>query len=217
MTAYADVILVSLLLLDLYMVSTSRIIACIRVSVLQAVVLAALPFALGAARPGAPASDIVHFVFLAVLTLGVKGALIPWLLLRVLRGLGTHREFEPFVSLHLSQLVNGALVGIAFWMAWALPWPSVRAHPLAFGVGLATLLIGLYMTVNRKKALSQILGYLVIESGLFVIGWTLLGRPSLVVELGVLLDVLVAIMVMGLLVTRLDVTDDEPTAEGESS
>jgi hydrogenase-4 component E len=213
MTAYADLILVGLLLLDLYMVSTSRIDACIRVSVLQAAVLAALPFALGGAHAG-DSSDVAHFVFLAVVTVAVKGALIPWLLFRVLRNLGSHREFQPFISLHLSQLVNGALVGAAFWMAWALPWPSVQAHPLAFGVGLATLFVGLYMTINRKKALSQVLGYLVIESGLFVIGWTLLGRPSLVVELGVLLDVLVAIMVMGLLVTHLDATESDNASRG---
>jgi hydrogenase-4 component E len=213
-SAYADALLVALLMLDLYMVSTGRIDACVRGSVLQAVVLAVLPLALGLG-PSASSSDVLHLALLGALTLGVKGVFIPRLLLRVLRGLGTNREFEPFISLHLSQFVNGALVGAAFWIAYVLPWPTVRSRPLAFGVGLATLFVGTYMTINRKKALSQVLGYLVLESGLFVIGWTMLGRPSLVVELGVMLDVLVAIMVMGLLVSDLDVAQGEAAAPPE--
>jgi hydrogenase-4 component E len=213
MTLYADLLLVTLLALDLYMVSTTRIDACIRASVLQAIVLAMLPFALG----GAGAQSSLHLVVLAGATQVVKGVVIPWLLLRALRDLGTHREFEPFVSLHYSQVINGVLCGAAFWMATALPWPAPRTSPLALGVALATLLIGLYMTLNRRKTISQVLGYLVIESGLFVAGWTLLEQPSLLVELGVLLDLLVASMVMGILATRIEAASDRGgDAEGES-
>jgi hydrogenase-4 component E len=213
-TDYASVLLVTLLALDLYMVSTSRLDACIRTSRLQAVALAGLPFTLGAVGPGVSAGEVIHLALIAAATLAVKGVFIPWLLLRALRDLGVDREFEPYVSLHLSQLVNGALVGASFWIASALPWPGAHGHTLAFGVGLSTLFVGLYMTINRRTALSQVLGYLVIESGLFVIGWALLGRPSLVVELGALLDVLVAIMVMGILATHLDTPPDASAAPG---
>ncbi len=208
MIPYADLLLVTLLALDLYMVSTTRIDACIRASVLQAMVLAILPFALGGPEFS------LHLVVLAGATQVVKGIVIPWLLLRALRDLGTFREFEPFVSLHYSQIINGVLCGGAFWMASALPWPAVHGNPLALGVALSTLLIGLYMALNRRKTISQVLGYLVIESGLFVAGWTLLEQPSLLVELGVLLDLLVASMVMGILATRIEAASD-PTDPGE--
>jgi hydrogenase-4 component E len=217
-TAYASPLLVALLVTDLYMVSTSRIDASIKATVLQAMLLALAPFALVGVDAATPVEDVVHIAFLGIATFAIKGAFIPWMLFRALRGLGSNREFEPYVSLHVSQLVNGALIGVAFWIASELPWPAAPGQTLAFGVGLATLLVGLYMTVNRRKALSQVLGYLVMESGLFVIGWAMLRKPSFAVELGVLLDVLVAIMVMGVLVSDLDVPADEVDAlEAESS
>jgi hydrogenase-4 component E len=214
-TPYAHIVLVSILALDLYMVSTTRLDACIRASVLQALALAVLPFALGGFGPDISLAEQMHFVVLAGATQIVKGIVIPWLLFRALRDSESYREFEPFVSLHYSQLINGALCGIAFWTASALPWSVGRAHTLALGVALATLLIGLYMTINRRKAISQALGYLVIESGLFVAGWALLRQPSLLVELGVLLDLLVAAMVMGILSTHLDSAPDIADDDGE--
>jgi hydrogenase-4 component E len=216
-TAYASLLLVSLLALDLYMVGTTRIDACIRASIVQAIVLALLPFTLGGSGPHSALTQQLHLVVVAGATQVVKGIVIPWLLLRGLRDMGTHREFEPFVSLHYSQLINGALCIAAFWIASALPWPIRHGHTLALGVTLATLLIGLYMTINRRKTISQVLGYLVMESGLFVGGWALLGQPSLLVELGVLLDLLVACMVMGILATHIEVAVEEPEDSGEPS
>ncbi len=213
MSAYADILLVLLMVVDLYMVSTTRIDACIRASIFQAMILAVLPFALGAIHPDASFNEQLHFVVLAGATQIVKGILIPWLLFRALKTLSSNREFEPFMSLHYSQLINCALCVVAFWGSSVLPWPTEQSHPLALGVALSTLLIGLYMTVNRKKAISQILGYLVIESGLFVAGWALLKQPSALMELGVLLDLLIAAMVMGILATRMDAAADEAKAD----
>ena len=213
MNEYATLVLVVLLALDVYMVSTTRLDACIRASVLQAFVLAALPLALSGIGGDGPPTESLNLVILAGATQVAKGILIPWLLFRGLRGLGSNREFEPFVSLHYSQFINGALIGCAFWVASALPWPTAKAHTPALGVALATLLIGLYMTINRKKTISQVLGYLVIESGLFVAGWTLLEHPSLLVELGILLDLLVAAMVMGILALNMEESDEGTDAE----
>lgn len=204
MTAYGDLTLVALLVVDLYMVSTTRLDACIRASILQAFVLAALPFALGGSALGSPAGEQAHILLLAAGTQVMKGVVIPWLLFRALRDLGSHREFQPYVSLHHSQFINGALCGLGFWVAAVLPWPAPAGREMAMGAGLATMLVGLYMTVNRRRAISQVLGYLVIESGLFVLGWTLLDQPSLLLELGILLDLLVAVMVMGILATHVD-------------
>ena len=204
MGALGNLLLLALVVVDLYMVSTTRLDACVRASALQGLVLSALPFALVAPGSGTSSRDLIHLAAIALATLLVKSLLIPGLLLRELRLLGVRREFKPFVSLHVSQLINGALVGVAFWLAWALPWPGASADTMGLGSGLATLLVGVYMTINRRKALSQVLGFLVIESGLVVIGWSLLREPSLILEIGAMLDVLVAVMVMGVLATDLE-------------
>jgi len=214
MTAYADALLVALLALDLYMVSTNRLGACVRASALQGIVLAALPFVLAGVGPSSPVSDAVHLAAVAAVTLVIKTFFIPWSLFRALRNRGDSREFEPFVSLHLSQVVNGALCGGAFWIAAALPPQSADVDTMGLGAGLATLFMGLYMTVNRRKNISQVLGFLVIENGVMVIGWALLRKPSLIIEVGALLDVLVAVMVLGLLATRLEVTARDREREG---
>jgi len=209
MTGYAGTLLVVLLALDLYMISTSRLGACIRATALQGVVLAVLPLALTGISSSTPTSEVLRLVAVAIATLCVKSGFIPWLMFRTLRGRGESREFEPFVSLHLSQIVNGALFGGAFWIAISLPPAWAHIHTMGLGVGLATLFVGLYMTINRRKEISQVLGFLVLESGVMVIGWALLRQPSFIIEVGALLDVLVAAMVLGILATGLQASPDE--------
>lgn len=212
MTDYGEVLLVILLLLDLYMVSTHRLISCIKALVVQGVVLAALIFPLSGIGMNSSVPEIIDAVVSLMIILIIKGIFIPWMLFRFYRKMGSPREFEPFISLHLSQFVNGLLIGVAFWAASVLPWPGKTGKSVALGIGLATMLIGLFMTVNRKKALSQVFGYLVIESGLFVISWTILGQSSLLIDIGSLLDLLVAVMVLGVLATRMEKDWKEPSA-----
>jgi len=209
MTTYADSLLVALLALDLYMVSTNRLGSCIRASALQGVLLSALPVLVSGIGPSSSFWDAMHLAAIVIGTLCVKGLLIPWVLFRAMRSRGETREFEPFVSLHLSQVINGVLCGGAFWIATGLSLPAANGHAMGLAVGLATLFIGLYMIINRHNSISQVLGFLVVESGVMVIAWALLRKPSFVIEVGALLDVLVAVMVLGVLATSLEATGSE--------
>jgi len=209
MTEYADTLLITLLALDLYMVSTSRLGACIRATAIQGVVLAMLPLTLTGINSNSPTSDIIRLAAVVMATLCIKTGFIPWLLFRALHNRGENRESEPFVSLHRSQIANGALCGGAFWIATSLPPAWAHIYTMGLGIGLATLFIGLYMAINRRKNISQVLGFLVLESGVMVIGWALLRKPSFIIEVGALLDVLVAVMVLGLLATGLEPSSDE--------
>jgi len=206
MTAHhADVVLLVLVMLDLFIVATSRVTAAIRASALQGLALAFLPFAL--ASNGSP-EHLVHAACIALGTLLLKALLIPWLLPRAVDKVRIRREVEPFVSLHVSLLLGALLVGVAFWLSARLPMPRAGTSPLLVPVALATLLIGFFVIVNRKKAVTQVVGYLLMENGIFVFGMSLAREMPFVVELGILLDVLVGVFVFGIVIHHISRTFD---------
>jgi hydrogenase-4 component E len=195
MTGYADLLVLTAILLDLYMVATSRLGACVRASALQGVILGGLPLVLWASEPGAQLAPILA---MSVGALVIKGILIPRLLLRAIRQAGVRREVEPFVSLHLSIFSAALLVGVAFWLASALAVPIPVASSLIVPGALATLLIGFFLLMTRKKAVTQVIGYLVMENGVFIFGQVLAGQIPFAVELGILLDIFVGVFVFGI-------------------
>jgi hydrogenase-4 component E len=204
MNAAAQLLLIFTVLVDVYLTSTTRVGACIRAAALQGVALSLLPLALEGRALLGPDGHPVRLILVTLATLFLKAVFIPMLLRKTMRSSGVRREFAPFVTMHVSLLIGAALVGLSFWVGGVLAGPGGGTVRLALSAGCATLLIGLYLTITRRKALSQVIGYLIAENGLFAIGQTLPGRLSWLVELGVLLDVLVAIMVMTVLVVHVD-------------
>lgn len=212
----ADLLLVGIIALDVYLVSTSRLGARVRACALQGVLHGLLPLAVSGAALLRTEGGLTHLVFATSSTLVLKAIVIPFFMLRAVRESGTRREVEPYVSLHLSLLVAVLLVGVSFAIAAAFG-PLVHGSAstsLALPAGLSTLLIGLFLAVNGKTELTQIVGYQITQNGVFVMGQTLLGEFPLLVELGVLLDVLVAVMLTGLFVVQ--VAAQGPAAHDES-
>lgn len=188
-----EAVLALLVITDLLLLGSSRLRSCIRVVAVQGVVVSLLPLLLHGGDSAARAW---------VLTAGgvaVKGAIFPWVLLRVLREAGVRREVEPFVGHTLSVLVGASSLVFALWVDARLQLPATLAgSPLTVPVGLATLLIGLFVIVSRRKAITQVLGYIVVENGIYAVGVALVGGVPLLVELGVLLDVFVAVFIMSI-------------------
>jgi hydrogenase-4 component E len=195
MTGYSDLLLLAVIVLDLYVLATSRLAACVRATAIQGDALALLPLALWWA--GAPAS-LAHVALMSAGTLVIKAIIIPLLLLRAIRVAQVHREVEPFVSLHLSVLIGAVLVGVSFWFATVLVLPHAAPAGLLVPAAFATLLVGFLVLVSRRQAITQAIGYLLIENGVFIFGQTLAHQIPFVVELGILLDLLVGIFVMGI-------------------
>jgi len=194
-TVAADLLLLLVLVTDLYIVSSGRLAACVRALGVQGVLLAALPLTLWGARGEA---NLVHVVAMSAGALAVKAVVIPALLLRSAREAGARREVEPYVSLHLSVLLGALLVMLSLWLAHGLVPPARGLAPLLVPAGFATLLLGFLMLVARKYAVTQVVGYLMLDNGVFIFGQTLAGAVPVVVELGILLDLLVAVFVMGI-------------------
>ncbi len=192
MNQLGDFLLILVVLLGLQTVASSRITAAVRAVALQGAALSFLPFALGHTL------GLWGMVTSCAVVLALKGVVIPLLLMRSIRQAGVVHESEPFVSLHLSVLVGAALVGVSFWLGskLVLPWPA--PNQLVVPIALATLLLGFLVIVVRRKAVTQVVGYLMLENGVFIFGQALARELPFVVELGILLDVLVGVFVMGI-------------------
>jgi hydrogenase-4 component E len=191
---WIDGVLTCIILTSFVLLSSSRLAACIRVVALQGVLLGFLTLA--ARDDGAP----LRAPILALVSTGLKGIAFPWLLLRALRDADVRREVEPFVGYGLSMLIGTASLAASLWLAARLPLPNPAVSPLVVPVALFTILSGLLVIVSRRKALTQVLGYLVMENGIYAFGVGLAEGIPMVVELGVLLDLLVAVFVMGIAV-----------------
>lgn len=192
----AEVLLLLVLMTDFAVLVTDRLSTCIRIMAVQGVLLALLPLAAGAA-PG------IHILVLTVGTIAIKAVVLPRVLLWAIREAAERREREPSIGPIGSVLMGLAAVGIAFGVATRLPHGSGIDTAGLVPVSLASLMMGFVVLTTRRKALSLVIGYLMLENGIYVFGLTLAGKIPLLVELGVLLDVFVGVFIMGLVVFQI--------------
>jgi hydrogenase-4 component E len=149
-----------------------------------------------------------HLYFAALLTLGLKAVFVPLLLERVVERVGIRQEIEPLVNIPLSVVIAGGLTLLGYTVAESFHRPEAAVAPGTLGrntlaVAISLFLIGFFMMVNRRKALMQVLALLSLENGLFLAAISLTFGMPLIVELGILFDVVVAVMVLGVLVNRI--------------
>lgn len=189
-------LLVLVLLLNFFLLGTSRLQAVINASALQGILL-------GIITLGVHEGFGVWMVLITVVTLFVKGVLIPGMLLRAIRDAAIRREVEPFIGF-LPCLLFGALgTGASLIFARTLPLAKEHMGSLLVPAAMATVWTGFLVLTTRRKAITQVVGYLVLENGIFIMGLTLLQAMPFMVEMGVLLDLFVAIFVMGIILNHI--------------
>lgn len=132
----------------------------------------------------------------AVVLVIIKVVIIPRVLNRAVTNIGLQRVAAPYLGTAPALVVCGALIVVAFYVMTPIvasnPLPTANALPLAF----AGVLVGLFVTVNRRRALTQILGFLVMENSIFLFALLATYGVPFIVELGVFLDVLVAVLIL---------------------
>jgi hydrogenase-4 component E len=191
-----DVLLLLVVLTNFWVLGTTRLSATIRATAVQGALLAGLPLAL---YPGLSP----HILGLAVGTFAVKAVLLPVLLSRAIREAAVRREIEPLIGFAPSMLLGALAVALAFSIAPRLPLPELRTHVLV-PVALSTVVIGLLVLTTRSKALTQVVGYLILENGIYVFGLSQVERVPFLVEVGVLLDIFVGVFIMGIVVFHIN-------------
>src|SRR6266478_5400718 len=196
MQIVADPLLVVLLLVNFFMLGTSRLRALINGSAAQGVLLALLVVAVHG-------EVTLQAALIALATIALKSIVIPSMLTRALRGAAIHREIEPVIGFVPSLLLGGLGTGLSVVFARTLPLAPEHVGSLLVPASLATAFTGFLLLATRRKAITQVVGYLALENGVFVMGLTLVEAMPLLVETGVLLDLVVAIFVMGIIIEHI--------------
>jgi len=191
-----DVLLLLVVLTNFWVLGTTRLSATIRATAVQGALLAGLPIAL---YPEFSA----HILGLAIGTFAVKALLLPWLLSRAIREAAVRREIEPLIGFATSMLLGAVAVALAFSIAPRLPLPELQTRVLV-PVSLSTVVIGLLVLTTRSKALTQVVGYLILENGIYVFGLSQVQRVPFLLEIGVLLDIFVGVFIMGIVVFHIN-------------
>jgi hydrogenase-4 component E len=189
-------VLGALLLLTAFAtVGTGRVRGYINAFALQSVGLALVAAVVGYF------TGSVHLYAVAVLTIAIKAVIITAILRGVAARVQLDREPGLTLNLPVSLLIAAALTLLAFFASPAVVAPGTFLNEPPLAVSVALVLIGLFTLSTRRHALAQVVGLLTIENGLFSGAIAIAYGMPLIVEIGILLDILVAVLVLGLLVT----------------
>ena len=197
MTEILNALLMIMLVLNLFALASSRIVTVIRIVAVQGVVLGIIPILMHETLT-------LPVIVAAAAAITVKGALSPGIMLRALRDAQIKREEEPLIGF-LPSIILGAVATAATLLLFG-PVPLVGQPPglLIIPTSIATLLVGFILLTTRFKAISQVLGYLVLENGIFVFSLLLIEAIPLVIEMGMLLDLFVAIFVISIITNHIN-------------
>jgi hydrogenase-4 component E len=181
-----------LLLLAFAMLSQRRIVTLVDLLASQGAVLCLATLLL------AWRTRAAHLYISALLTLALKVGFLPWLLRRLIRRLEVYWDTEPMANIGTTMLLGLLIVIFAFGLAQPISALASTSTKNSIGVAVAVILLAFLTMITRKKAISQIVGFLSMENGLFFAAMSATYGMPMVVEFGVALDVLVAMLVLGM-------------------
>lgn len=201
MINFTEVILVLILLSVLLSLGSTRLMALVKIMALQGIMVSLTPVLLkeNILTEGGPAA------FYAIMIL-IKGLLIPGLLFLAVKRVAIKREIEPYIGYHASILTGLALLLASVFITNYLHLSLPKGQEMVLITAITTMASGFFLMMARKKAITQVIGYLMLENGIYLIGTALAkhNHTLYIVEFGVLLDVLVGVMIMGIILNNIN-------------
>ncbi len=197
--AYVSIESASVLLViaSLALLGTSRIRDGIHILALQGALLALIVLL------DVGEGVVVRGAAIAGATLLLKSVLFPWLLFRAQREAGVQEELDPLVGYAFSLAAGVVGLGVAVWLSHSLTLPA-HTNSLALTTALFMIFAGLLVVVTRRIAIGQVFGYIILENGIALFGLTVASEEPLLIELAILLDVFVAVFVMGIAIAHIN-------------
>ncbi|MDQ6965359.1 MAG: formate hydrogenlyase [Mariprofundaceae bacterium] len=153
-------------------------------------------------------TDNYELYISALMALVLKGLLLPWLLWRVIRQLHVHREIEPLMNSTLTMLIALGVTLFSFHIIQPIEKISQLMTRDSMAIATACVLLGMLMMITRKKAITQVIGFLAVENSLFFAAIGSTNGMPLVVEIGIAFDVLIAALIFGLFFFQIRTTFD---------
>jgi hydrogenase-4 component E len=201
-----DTILALVLLSVLISFGSSRLPMLIRVLAFQGVVVSIVPLFIG---HDLNAGSIVF----ALVTLIIRGILIPLFIYLAIKKVAIRREVEPIVGYHASLLAGLVLIVAATFVSRKFNLPQTSANALLLPTAITLLVAGMFLLMARRNAIAMVLGYIMMENGVYLVGTSFTIRAHHIVEFGILLDVLAGVMIMAIILQNINQAfDDVDTA-----
>ncbi len=192
---WLELALILIVFLGIVILGNNRLGTIIKLFAWQSLVLSITPLLMHSGR---------HAIFMTIITLILKVFLIPSLLFWAIRHASIRREVEPLIGYGKTLILGGFLVGAAFLISSRLDFPGEKISDLLIPSAFSVVMIGFLLLVSRLKAITQVIGYLVMENGIFLFALLLLDKTPLLVEMGILLDIFVGVLVMGIVVNHIN-------------
>jgi hydrogenase-4 component E len=180
-----------LLLLAFAMLSQRRVLSLIDLFAAQGIALAASTAIV------AWGTGQTHLYFSAALTVGLKVFLLPWILYRLIRRLDVRWDVEGLINIPTTMLIGIVLVVFSFNLAYPISQLASTVTRATLGIAIACVMLSFLMMITRRKAIPQVIGFLSMENGLFFAATSATYGMPMVVELGIALDVLVGMIILG--------------------
>ncbi|MBI4971771.1 MAG: hydrogenase [Candidatus Omnitrophica bacterium] len=193
---WLDMALAVIVILAICLLGTSRLGSIVALFAFQSSILAAVPFLLG--------GEIgIHKLVITIGTLLVKVIFIPYMLLWAVRHVSIRRDSPGILGVSTSLLLGGLLIALSFFLSSKLVLSGKTFSGLLIPSAFSTLFIGFLLLISRTKAITQVVGYLVMENGIFLFALLLFETTPLLVELGIFLDIFVGVFVMGIIMNHI--------------
>jgi hydrogenase-4 component E len=206
MVQFLDPLLILALALNFFALGVSRIRAVINAVALQGILLGIFPLFVH------PEIGLRGILLMCV-TIGLKGFVLPAVMFHAIREANIQHEVKPLVNFMSSLLLGAIGTGLAMVFSYTLPLVESHANLLLVPASLSTVWTGFVMLATRKKAIMQVLGYLLLENGIFLFGLLLLEAMPFLVEVGVLLDLFTGVFVMGIIIHHINREFDSMSTE----
>ncbi len=203
----SNILLALILLSVLLSLRSNRLMALVELMAFQGVMVSAVPLVLETAH-GVTFNLILFFLLLVL----VKGVLIPWLMYRAVKLVVVDREVEPIIGYNASLFAGLIMIVFSVYVTNNLHLNMLPMdHKLLLATAITTMGAGLILLMTRRKAITQVIGYLIMENGIYLIGTALAKQvhTQYVVEFAVLLDLIVAVLVMGIVLNDINHTFDD--------
>jgi len=201
-----DTILSLVLLSVLFSYGASRVPGLIMVVGFQGIVASMVPLFIGHDMT----TGGIIFTFATLL---IRGVIIPMSIYIAIKKVEIKREVEPIIGFHASILCGLGLIVAATFISRQLNIPSISEYTLLLPTAIALLVTGMFLLIARRNAIAMVLGYIMMENGIYLVGTTISVRARHIVEFGILLDILAGVMIMAIILQNIKRTfDDVDTA-----
>jgi hydrogenase-4 component E len=200
-----EILAATILVTSFLIVSSRSLLFYVRLFAMQSFFLGvvALSVALGYGE--------THILIAAALTLAVKAVIIPMALTKIIDRIKVHKEVDFAVNITTSLLLCALLVIVADSVAQPIleeQRTSALTVSRVLPISIAVMMIGLFIMIARKQAISQVIGLLTMENGVFLSGLSITYGMPMIVEIGIFFDIFVAVLILGVFVFRINHTFD---------